>query len=52
MKCPGCGSYNIKDYGDSVHWQCKDCNWIFIKKRVHNKRVVKPVFFDEELIWR
>lgn len=32
MKCPACGSHNIKDYGDVLHWKCKDCNWIFLKE--------------------
>ena len=52
MKCPSCGRYNIKNYGDSVHWQCNDCHWIFIKKKSKKKVVVKKVFFDEKLIWR
>lgn len=51
MKCPLCGSRNIRDYDDSAHWQCKDCRWIFLKKE-SKKKVVKKVFFDEELIWR
>lgn len=33
MRCQSCGGYNITDYGDGVHWQCKDCNWIFLKEK-------------------
>ena len=51
MKCPSCGGYNIKDYDDSIHWQCKDCGWIFLRGKA-KKKTVKKVFFDEELIWR
>lgn len=55
MKCPGCGSYNIGDYDDGIHVQCKDCRWIFLiekPKKTIKKTAVKKVFFDEELIWR
>ena len=36
MKCPACGSYNIKNYGDVLHWLCKDCHWIFLKNDAMN----------------
>ena len=48
--CPSCGSFNIKDYGDETHWQCNNCNWIFLKVKP-KKKVVKKVFFDEEQLW-
>lgn len=51
MRCPSCKSFNIKEYGDELHWQCKDCHWIFIKERSKEKIVVKKVLFDEEELW-
>lgn len=52
MKCQCCGGYNITDYGDGTHWQCKDCHWIFLKEEKKKKKeVVEKVLFDEENLW-
>jgi len=49
MKCPSCGSYNIKDYGDMTHWQCKECNWIFLKKEIRERTIKKLIQRQKEL---